>query len=203
MSSVRIEGWDSYRIDRTYRTPRQRARRERRDNEWLTVAFDGRQTYQVYSDRVHIGPSAPPPAELTDLADGSWLLRCHLSGGSAIVAGDRRASASLSPAPGPPPLMMSSAPASRAGRRVRAAAAAYLLQRRKPVARCELRDITPGDGSGAAFEIPPGLRIVDESSGDDRPPPPPPVNLVTSVAKAAADVIKRRADDKSARRTWL
>lgn len=73
----------------------------------------------------------------------------------------------------------------------------------KPVARCELRDITPGDGSGAAFEIPPGLRIVDESSGDDRPPPPPPVNLVTSVAKAAADVIKRRADDKSARRTWL
>ncbi len=133
VSSVRIEGWDSYRIDRTYRTPRQRARRERRDNEWLTVACDGRQTYQVYSDRVHIGPSAPPPAELTDLADGSWLLRCHLSGGSAIVAGDRRAyRISVSGSRSASPLMMFFFPRHRgAGRRVRAAAAAYLLQRRK------------------------------------------------------------------------
>ena len=205
VSSVRIEGWDSYRIDRTYRTPRQRARRERRDNEWLTVACDGRQTYQVYSDRVHIGPSAPPPAELTDLADGSWLLRCHLSGGSAIVAGDRRAyRISVSGSRSASPLMMFFFPAiavldAESGRLLRLTC----YSAGKPVARCELRDITPGDGSGAAFEIPPGLRIVDESSGDDRPPPPPPVNLVTSVAKAAADVIKRRADDKSARRTWL
>ena len=196
VSSVRIEGWDRYRIDRTYRTPRQRDRHDGRDTEWVTVACDGRQRYQVYPDRVSTGPWAPPPAELTDLADGSWLLRCQLSGGSEIMAGGRRAyrirvAGSWSASP----LMMFSFPAvavldAESGRLLRLTC----YSAGTPVARYELRDVTAG--GDARFEVPAGLPIVDETSGDDRPPPP--VNLVTSTAKAAADAIKRRADDKVA-----
>jgi hypothetical protein len=196
VSSVRIEGWERYRIDRTYRTPRQRDRHDDRDAEWVTVACDGRQRYRVYADRVSTGPSAPPPAELTDLADGSWLLRCQLSAGSEIMAGGRRAyricvAGSWSASP----LMMFSFPAiamldAESGRLLRLTC----YSAGKPVARYELRDVTAG--GDARFEVPAGLPIVDESSRDDRPPPP--VNLVTSAAEAAADAIQRRAGDKVA-----
>jgi hypothetical protein len=59
----------------------------------------------------------------------------------------------------------------------------------QPAARYELRDVTSGGSIDARFEVPPGRPVVDEPSGRDRPPP---VNLITSVAKAAADAIKRR-----------
>jgi hypothetical protein len=100
ISSVRMEGWDKYRIDRTYGTPHHRRKHEGRRTEWVTVACDGRQRYQVYADRVTKGPPAPPPAELTDLIDASWLLGCRLSGGSEIMAGGRRAYRVAVSAPG-------------------------------------------------------------------------------------------------------
>jgi hypothetical protein len=196
VSNVAIRGWDNYRIDRTYRTPRPRDRHERRDTEWLTVACDGQRRYQVYADQVRIGPSAPPPAELTDLADGSWLLRCHLSGGNQIMARGRRAYRIAVSRPASPP-MMSVFPAiavldAESGRLLRLTC----YSAGQPAARYELRDVTSGGSIEARFEVPPGLPIVDEPSGRGRPPPP--VNLITSVAKAAADAIKRRADDKVA-----
>jgi len=196
VSDVAIDGWDSYRIDRSYRTPRRRDRHERRDAEWLTVACDGQRRYQVYADRVRVGPSAPPPAELTDLADGSWLLRCHLSGGDQIMVGGRRAyRIAVSRAASPPMMLFFPAIAvldAESGRLLRLTC----FSAGKPAARYELRDITSGGSIDTRFEVPPGLPIVDESSGHDRPLPP--VNLITSAAKAAADAIKRRADGKSA-----
>ncbi len=199
VSSVRIDGWDTYRIDRTYRTRPQRGRDGHRDTEWVTVACDGRQRYLVYADRVRSGPPAPPPAELTGLVDGSWLLRCHLSGGSAITTDGRSAyRIGVSGSRPASPLMMFSFPAiavldAESGRLLRLTCYAA----GKPVARYELRDVTPG--GDANFEVPAGLPVVEESSGDGHPPSsPPPVNLVTLVAKAAGDAIKRRADDKIA-----
>jgi hypothetical protein len=197
VSNVAIDGWDSYRIDRTYRTPRRRDRPEHRDAEWLTVACDGQRRYQVYADRVRIGPSAPPPAELTGLADGSWLLRCHLSGGNQIMVGERPAyRIAVSRAASPPMMLFFPAIAvldAESGRLLRLTC----YSAGKPAARYELRDITSGGSVDARFEVPPGRPVIDESSGRDRPPPPP-VNLITSAAKAAADAIKRRADDKAA-----
>jgi hypothetical protein len=198
VSSVRIEGWDSYRIDRTYRTPRHRDRHNTRDDDWVTAACDGRQRYLVYADRVRVGPAGPPPTELTDLADGSWLLGCQLSGGSEIMAGDRRAYCiSVSASRSASSLMKFFCPAvavldAESGRLLRLTC----YGAGNPVARYELRDIADGGDIDVGFEVPEGLPIVDEPSGDDRPPPP--VNLVTSMAKAAADVFKRRADDKAA-----
>jgi hypothetical protein len=196
VSNVAIDGWDSYRIDRTYRTPRRSDRHEHRDAEWRTVACDGQRRHQVYADRVGVGPSAPPPAELTDLADGSWLLRCHLSGGNQIMVGGRRAyRIAVSRAASPPMMLFFPAVAvldAESGRLLRLSC----YSAGKPVARYELRDITSGGSIDARFEVPPGLPVIDESSGHDRPLPP--VNLITSAAKAAADAIKRRADDKAA-----
>jgi hypothetical protein len=199
VSSVRIDGWDTYRIDRTYRTPRQRDSHERRDTEWVTAACDGRHYYEVYPDRVRVGPPAPPPAELTGLADGSWLLGCRLSDGRAItVAGRPAYRIGVSGSRAASPLMMFSFPAVA----VLDAESGRLLwltcySAGKPVARYELRDVTPG--ADARFEVPAGLPVVEESSGEGRAPsPPPPVNLVTSAAKAAGEAIKRRADDKIA-----
>jgi hypothetical protein len=191
VSSVVIGGWDNYRIDRTYRTPRRRDRHERRATEWLTVACDGQRRYQVYADQVRTGPSAPPPAELTDLADGSWLLRCHLSGGDQIMAGGRRAYRVAVSRPASPPMMLLFFPAvavldAESGRLLRLTC----YGAGQPAARYELRDVTSGGRIDARFEVPPGRPVVDEPSGRDRPPPP--VNLITSVAKAAADAIKRR-----------
>jgi hypothetical protein len=57
-------------------------------------------------------------------------------------------------------------------------------------------DLEVGKAVSACGRVPPGRPVVDEPSGRDRPPSA--VNLITSVAKAAADAIKRRADGKVA-----
>jgi hypothetical protein len=196
-SSVHIEGWHTYRIDRTYRALPQPDSQKLRDMEWLTIACDGERHYEVYADRVSTGPPEPPPAELTDLVDGSWLLRCRLSGGDEIMADGRRAyrifaSGSWSVSR----LMMFSFPATavldaESGRLIRLTC--YGASR--PAARYELRDITPGGGD-ARFEAPAGLPIVNESADDDRQPQS--LNLVAVAAKATADVIKQRVDEKAA-----
>ncbi len=165
VSSVRIDGWDSYRIDRSYRTPRPRERHERRDTEWVTAACDGRKRYLVYADRVCTGPPAPPPAELTDLTDGSWLLRCQLTGGDQITAGGRPAyricvfrSRSASP---PMTFFFPSVVVldAESGRLLRLTC----YSAGKPVARYELRDVTANGGGHAPFEVPPGLPVIDEA----------------------------------------
>jgi hypothetical protein len=165
ISTVRMEGWDKYRIDRTYRTPRRGVDRARGDADWVTMACDGRQRYQVYSGRVSKGPSAPPPTELSDLADGSWLLRCELSDGGEVMAGDRRGYRIH--------VWRSPSVASLTGFFFRAVAVVDAESGRlrslthyggaKPVIRFELRDVAPGADAG--FEVPAGLPVVDEPSG--------------------------------------
>ncbi len=74
VSRVRVAGQGRYQIDHT--------RQPGRDP--VTIACDGRRTWQVYPDRVTVGPAEPLPAPIRDLADPSWLLRCWLSGGTTI-----------------------------------------------------------------------------------------------------------------------
>ncbi|HEY5395921.1 MAG TPA: hypothetical protein VIL16_11045, partial [Trebonia sp.] len=53
--SVRVGGWDRFRVDRVFRTPSARARRlpagERR-RDAVTVACDGQRTFRVFEDKV-------------------------------------------------------------------------------------------------------------------------------------------------------
>jgi hypothetical protein len=169
VSSVRIGGWGRYRIDRVHGTPRARRRYGVRLRKPVTVACDGQRRWQVYDDRAVVGPAGPPPAEIADLIDGSWLLRCELSGSAEVSVGGRRAfrvrvvprdRAASS-------LLMFRFPAvalvdAETGRLLRFTSYA----RGKPVARHELRDVVFGDSGDFGFEPPPGLRVTeDEADG--------------------------------------
>jgi hypothetical protein len=95
MSTVTMGGWTEYRIDVTWpaadaallRSGRQDSNRAR------TIASDGTLVWQVFADRVVTGPAAPPPGDLADLLDASWLLDAdlELSGGTEVSVGGRRA----------------------------------------------------------------------------------------------------------------
>jgi hypothetical protein len=95
VSTVAMGGWTEYRIDvmrpaadaASLRSGRQDSNRAR------TIASDGTRTWQVFADRVVTGPAAPPPGDLADLADASWLLDAdlELSGGTEVSVGGRRA----------------------------------------------------------------------------------------------------------------
>jgi hypothetical protein len=169
----------------------------------VTLASDGQRRWQVFADRVSVGQSAPPPAELADLFDGSWLLGCRLSGGSEVMAGGRHAyRICVAGSWFTPPLMTFSFPAvavldAETGRLLRLTS----YGDGKPVTRHELRDVTDGGTGDFGFEVPAGLPIVDEPSAEDWPPRQPPLYTYSPLgdrAQAAADAVKRRVDDKVA-----
>jgi hypothetical protein len=196
VSSVRIGGWDRYRIDVT--GPAQATRpqfgRGQDSRRPRTDACDGRRRWQVYEDRILETPEAFLPVEMRPLADGSWLLGAALSGGAEITVGGRRAyriaaqALHRNPWPVLSVLDFQSLPAVAA---VDAESGRLLRLTRyaggKPVMCRELRDIEP-DGSGDfGFEPPAGLRVVQEP---DEPSGEQPVNPVGFMAKATADAAR-------------
>jgi hypothetical protein len=208
VSSVRIGGWDRYRIDVT--GPGQ-ADDARSGHGWgshrhrpQTDACDGRRRWQVYEDRVAESPAAPLPDEVRDLADGSWLLGAALSGGEEIAVGGRRAyrvagrSRRRNPSRWLSRLDVRSYPAvavvdAESGRLLRLTRYAG----GKPVMCHELRDIEPGGSGDFGFEPPAGLRVVRERDEWTTEQPVFPAGL---MAKAAADAA--RGFLGSLRGTW-
>ena len=213
VSSVRIGGWDRYRIDVT-RPARSGERYGGRDwrgrrPEPVTVACDGQRRWQVYADRVVAGPASPLPDDLAEFLDGSWLLECDLSGGEKIAVGGRRGYrvAVEGRAQLPSPLAVFDSlffPAvavvdTQSGRLLRLTG----YKGGKPVFRRELRDITPDESGDFGFEPPAGLRVVEEP-----PDPPgadtpgwsaerqawPPEAAGWFMAKTAADAVKKRVE---------
>jgi len=215
VGSVRLGGWDKYRIDLTYLTRPREWRGGRRPGP-VTIACDGQRRWQVYTDRVLAGPAGPPPDQLAELLDGSWLLECDLSGGEEIAVGDRRgyriAVERRTQLASPlavfdrlffPAVAVLDAESGRLLRLTR-------YKSGKPVFRCELRDVTPDESDDFGFEPPAGLRVVEEpadSPGEDAPgwsaerqAWSPPEASGWFMAKTAADAVKKRVD---AARDWL
>ena len=189
VSTVRIGGPGKYQIDHAYdlrRGPK-------------TIACDGQRRWQVYADRVVVGPAGPPPSNIADLADASWLLGCWLSGGAPVMAGGRPAhviNVARGRADWAFSLMFPTAVA------VVDAELGILLRLTsylggKPVQRCELRDVTAGAGDFRAT-IPPDLPTVEETRRTDGGPPPP-VNLPVKVASVVAQQLAQEAT-KAARK---
>jgi hypothetical protein len=263
---VRMGGWERYRIDLIDQTPSARDRDreepggkephgappdseqahgeppdgEQSDDEDrdepLTVACDGQQRWRVFDDHVVVGPPGPPPDEILDLLDGSWLLGCGLSGGEEIVVGGRRAfrvRAADRHQPWFAPAAFSSyyfplaaVVDAESGRLLRVT----WYKGGKPVSRHELRDVAAGTEGDFGFEVPAGLRVVKErarSAGSQSPGWESPgwespgwesvwldpgsagewwqradeatvENPMGSMAKAAADAVKKRVDEKAA-----
>jgi hypothetical protein len=95
VSTAAMAGWREYRIDVTRPAADATVFRsgQQNSNQALTIAADGTRTWQVFADRVVTGPAAPPPGDLADLVDASWLLGSDLdlSDGTEVMVDGRRA----------------------------------------------------------------------------------------------------------------
>jgi len=80
-SALRMAEPTRYQIDRTYEPK----------SGPLTIACDGEHVWRVYAAKVTRGPAEPPPSDVRELADPSWLLRCWLAGGESVPAAGRHA----------------------------------------------------------------------------------------------------------------
>ena len=164
--SLRVDTADRYRIDYPGRVADVRRP--------VMVACDGQQCWQVYPDRVTTGPAEPPPTGIAELLDPSWLLGCRLSGGNAVLAGDRPAYR-INVVRGPANSSLSIPSLFPAAVAVVDAETGLVLRLTsyigdRPVRRIELRDITTAAGD-LTIDIPPDLPVTEETfpGGHGRP----------------------------------
>jgi outer membrane lipoprotein-sorting protein len=179
--SVRVGGWDRFRVDRVFRAPPARARKlpvGKRHRDELTVACDGQRTFRVFEDEVRVGPASAldegPHGDLAQLVDGSWLLGCRLSGGEAVDVDGRTgyrviATAGEGPTLGAPLSWLPGwwLPAvavvdASSGRLLR------LTRYRdgRAATRLELRSLSDGGSDDFEFTPPDGLPVVEERERD-------------------------------------
>jgi hypothetical protein len=223
--SVRIGGWDRFRIDRVFRPQPARAPRiqvRQRHRDAVTVACDGQRTFRVFEDEVLAGPASTLDegwhGYLPQLVDGSWLLGCRLSGGDVVEVDGRTgyriiATIGAGPVTGAPlgwlPGWWLPAVAvvdASSGRLLR------LTRYRdgKAATRVELRSLSDGGPDDFGFTPPDGLPVVEErerdwSDGSDDDdgdlkffgPDGRPTSPPDEV-RAVADAFKRQVDEKVA-----
>ncbi len=175
--SVRVGGWERFRIDRVFRTRPAHERKiklRKRDRDVLTVTCDGQRTFRVNEDEVRVGPASGLEegwhGNLAQLVDGSWLLGCRLWGGEEVevdgravyrviaTAGDGPAagvSLSLAPMWWLPAVVLVDAPTGRLLRLTRYCDGRAAL-------RHELRSVSDGGSDDFGFTPPDGLPVVEE-----------------------------------------
>jgi len=159
VARLRVGGRDRYRIDYQSRSGRTTPQ---------TVACDGEHRWQVYQAKTMVGAAAPPPHDIANLIDSSWLFRCRLSGGAEITYRGRRGyQLRVTQSDGglpPGPLMFFPADAivdAETGCLLRLIS--YAGERL--ASWWELRDFAAEPGGPAEFRlhIPPGVRVVTET----------------------------------------
>ncbi len=150
-----------------------------------TIICDGERRWRIGEEEAAAGRAAPPPREIANLFDASWLLEHHLAGGAETVTGGRRGYR----------LGVTSDDPSRGGMFVAdevvvdAELGIVLCSTShagsRPVSRYELRDIAVGEPGDFRADIPDGMRVVDDP--DDEPPGPVnPAKVASLIARQAA-----------------
>jgi hypothetical protein len=154
---ARIAGPLTYRIDYEPDTTGRR-------KTPITVISDGERRWSIHADRATVGPATPPPSNIADLLDSSWLLTHPLSGGSQTTASGRPGF-HLHVDTDNKPLVWLSVPEdvvidAELGVVLRLIA----RQDARTVRRCELRDVTTGPVEPGDFQpgLPPGFRVTKE-----------------------------------------
>jgi outer membrane lipoprotein-sorting protein len=199
VARLRVSGRDRYRIDYQSRSGRTNPK---------TVACDGEHRWQVYQAKTMVGAAAPPPHDIANLIDSSWLFGCRLSGGSEITYHGRRAyQLRVTPSHGgqaPGPLMFFPADVivdAETGCLLRLIS--YAGER--PASWWELRDFAaePGGPGDFRLDVPPGVRVVEETGKpiDDAAAVMP--GMSGYAVRTAADVVRRTAGAVSATRSFL
>jgi hypothetical protein len=178
VSVLRVGGPGRYQVDY----------RDDREPRTKSIACNGQRRWQVHRDKVIVGRVRPLPPDLADLADASWLLECRLSDGALVMARDRpayRVNVARGDAPWSFSTMFSPAVAVvDAELGIVLSLTSYLGD--KPVRRYELRDIAgPADTDDFRVQIPPGLRIEEESDTwqPDASRPVTPLTVANAVAR--------------------
>ncbi len=158
-----------------------------------TIICDGERRWRIGEDEAGAGRAAPPPREIANLFDASWLLEYRLAAGAETVAGSHGPETVAGGRPGyrlgVTPDNPSLAGMFVADEVVVDAELGILLRSvshagSRPVSRCELRDVAVGEPGDFQADIPAGVRIVDDP--DEPSEPPGPVNIPAKVASLIA-----------------
>jgi len=197
MAAIRTGGHGRYRVDYVIH-PGQRPPK--------AVACDGQRHWALYADRLKTGPAAPPPHELADLVDASWLLECSLSGGAEVTIANRRGYR-VSIAGGVSPtewrVFFPAEAIVDAELGVLLRLTCYVAD--APATWSELREVSaePDEPGRFRIEPPPGVRIAEATGNplaDAAADAPGPVGF---AARTAVDVAKRTGDAVAAARSFL
>jgi hypothetical protein len=190
VSRLHLGGPGQYRIEPILRPGMRRLE---------TIVCDGERRWRIGADRATAGPATPPPREVADLFDASWLLESRLSDGAETVVGGRRGYRLrvASELPGRATMFDSDDVIVDAELGIMLRSVSHAGSR--PVSRYELHDVVLGPGDFRP-EIPLGARVTDESA-DVHEPRFGRVNLPAKLAR----IIARQAagDARSAVRSFL
>ena len=203
---LRVSGPDRYRLD--YYSPRPGR------GAPTTIACDGERRWQVYQDRIRIGPAAPLGDHIVFLADSCWLLRRRLSGGAELTyrgrparqlrvtrvpGGEERVAGGL--------IFFLAAPIADA---IVDAETGCLLRLISYVGDTlviwsELDDIStePAGPDEFRVHVPPGTRTVEETGNPFADAVAVMPGLTGTAARAAAEAVNRTAGAVSAARSFL
>jgi hypothetical protein len=199
ISRLRVSGRDKYRVDYLTRSGRNHAK---------TIACDGEHRWQAFEAHTVVGPAHPPPRDVANLVDSSWLFGCRLSGGNEISYRGRRAY-QLSVAQAgdgwlAAPLLFFPADVivdAELGCLLRLISFAA----DRPASWYELSDIETGPAPVGDFrlETPPGTRVTEETGNPFTDAGAVLPGAAGRAIRTVADVARRTNDAVSATRSFL
>jgi hypothetical protein len=186
VSRLSFDGSGRYRIEPDL--PAELAARSFRHRA-ETIVCDGERQWRFFADEVTARPAGPPPQEIANLLDASWLLGHHLSGGAETTAGGR---------PGYRLRVAADQPDRGAWGRmffpdevVVDAELGILLRSvshagSRPVWRYELRDVVLGEQGDFRADLPEGTRVEEERDDEAPGPASIPAQVAGLIARQAA-----------------
>jgi outer membrane lipoprotein-sorting protein len=206
---LRVSGPDRYRLDFS-------SRRRRIDS--TTIACDGERRWQVFQDRIMVGPAAPLRDNIAFLADSCWLLRRRLSGGAELTYRGRPArQLHVTPVPGDAEVALGPLMTFTTDTIVDAPTDAIVDAETGCLLRLisyagdtlaiwsELDDIStePADPDEFRVHVPPGTRIVEETGNLIADAVAVMPGVKGTAARAAAEAVNRTTGAVSAARSFL
>ncbi len=199
ISRLRVSGRDKYLVDYLTRSGRNHAK---------TIACDGEHRWQAFEAHTVVGPAQPPPRDVANLVDSTWLFGCRLSGGNEISYRGRRAY-QLSVAQGgngwpAAPLLFFPADVivdAELGCLLRLISFAA----DRPASWYELSGIETGPAPVGDFrlETPPGTRVTEETGNPFTDAGAVLPGAAGRAIRTVADVARRTNDAVSATRSFL
>ena len=206
---LRVSGPDRYRLDFS-------SRRRRIDS--TTIACDGERRWQVFQDRILVGPAAPLRDNIAFLADSCWLLRRRLSGGAELTYRGRPArQLHVAPVPGDAEVARGPLMTFTTDTIVDAPTDAIVDAETGCLLRLisysgdtlviwsELDDIStdPADPDEFRVHVPPGTRTVEETGNLIADAAAVMPGVKGTAARAAAEAVNRTTGAVSAARSFL